>query len=81
MPKGKVVIGGGSRKMKNIRRKFKLGGRSSTLSALSLSTNDLLDRLYTTSNGRDKRTMIQVLHQRGIVDINGAIATMLFTRA
>ena len=73
MPKGKVQIGT-SRKSRNVRRKFKLGGRKQAVSALALSTDELLKKFESPSRGRDKGKIQQVLNMRGILDIKGAIA-------
>ena len=73
MPKGKVPIGQ-SRKMRSVQRKFKLGGRKQTVSALALSTDELLKKFESPSRARDKGKIQQVLNMRGILDIPAAIA-------
>lgn len=47
-----------------VRVKFKLGGRKSTVSALDLTTDELLERLA--KGGKDSGNITQVLDQRGI---------------
>lgn len=74
MPKAKVANERGSRKTRNAHSKFKLGGRKSNVSALSLSTDELLKKFDKPSRGRDKGKIQQVLHMRGILDIKGAVA-------
>jgi len=74
MPKGKQPLKAGSRKMINARRKFKLGGRKNSVSALSLSTDELLQKYEKPSRNRDKGKIQQVLAMRGIKDISAAIA-------
>jgi hypothetical protein len=51
MPKGKVQIGA-SRKTRNVTRKFKLGGRKQSVSALHLSTDELLQKFEKPSRNR-----------------------------
>lgn len=74
MPKGKQPIKAGSRQMINVRRKFKLGGRKNSVSALQLSVDELLAKYQKPSRNRDRAKVLQVLHMRGIKDIEGAIA-------
>lgn len=66
MPKGKILIPD-TRKMKTVKRKFKLGGRTSTTGARSLSTPELLKRFESPSRKRDRNKIQQVLQARGIV--------------
>ena len=73
MPKGKTAIGN-TRKMRSVRTKFKLGNRKSTVSALSLSTDELLDKFETPSYKKDRKNIGRVLVMRGIKDIPAAIA-------
>ena len=73
MPKGKAQLGA-TRKTTNVRRKFKLGGRKQSISALALSTDELLKKFASPSRGRDKGKIQQVLNMRGILDIPAAIA-------
>lgn len=73
MPKGKVVVGK-TRSTRNVRRKFKIGNRKSTNSALFMSTEELLERYP--KAGRDKPKIMQVLHMRRLTDaqIKGGVA-------
>ncbi len=73
MPKGKQAIGN-TRKMRNVRTKFKLGNRKSTVSALSLTTDELLSKWETPSYKKDRQNIGRVLILRGIKDIPAAIA-------
>ena len=65
MPKSRQQVRGGPTKYS--RTKFKIGGRSSTRSALHLTTEELQDLLAGGSTrGRDKQKIRQVLRMRGI---------------
>ena len=69
MPQGKTEIkkDGGRGKMVNIRKKFKIGGRGSTLSATQLSNTNLLERLTSnTTSGSDCQKIRQVLAKRNV---------------
>ena len=66
MPKGKIV-NPNTRKMKTVKRKFKLGGRTSTTGAPGLSTPELLKRFEDTSRKRDRNKIQQVLQARGVM--------------
>jgi hypothetical protein len=75
MPKGKVTVGvGPTRKLKNKRSKFKLGGRKSVISALELTTLTLLEKFEKPSVKRDRSNIIQVLAMRGITNPVTALA-------
>lgn len=65
MPKSKVLADSKTRKMVTKQVKFKLGNRKSTVSASSLSTDELRERFANGSNKRDRPNIAQVLHQRG----------------
>ena len=77
MPKGKVVVGK-TRNTRNVRTKFKLGGRKSNNSALTMTTDELIKRLANLSTGRERPKITQVLHKRGLSDqdIKGGIAAV-----
>ena len=63
MPKTRVASRKGQ-KPKPVQVPFKLGGRKSTVSALSLSNDELLERLA--KGGKDVRKIVQVLDARGV---------------
>ena len=67
MPKAKSQVEvNGTRRTVARRIKFKLGGRKSLKSALSLSTEELLEIVADKSAGRKRHKAGQVLTQRGI---------------
>ena len=67
MPKAKTQVEvNGTRKTIARRIKFKLGGRKSLKSALSLSTAELLEIVADKSAGRKRHKAGQVLTQRGV---------------
>lgn len=66
MPKGKIMDPA-SRKSTSVQRKFKLGGRKNTIGALSLNNDELLKRYESTSRGRDRNKIQQVLQARGVL--------------
>lgn len=59
-PRGSVV-----QKADPLRFKFKLGGRKSSTSALSMSTKALVEKLNT-AQGKDKQKIVQVLNMRNV---------------
>lgn len=66
MPKGKLIVGD-TRKMKIVQRKFKLGGRTNTVGALTLSTPELLKKFEEPLRKRDRNKIQQVLQARGVM--------------
>ena len=66
MPKGKEGIKG-TRRMKTVQRKFKLGGRKNTIGAQALSTLELLKKFEHPSRKRDRNKIQQVLQARGVM--------------
>jgi hypothetical protein len=63
MPKATLPQGAGNKPLK-ITRKFKMGGRKSNLSGLSLSTDELIAKLET-ANGRTKQKIQAIFDIRG----------------
>lgn len=57
--------GGSAAKSDPLRFKFKLGGRKSSTSALTMSTEALVEK-FKTAPGKDKRKIMQVLHRRNV---------------
>lgn len=72
MPKNRVIRSKG-RKPDPVTTSFKLGGRKSGVSALSLSTEELLERLA--KGGKEVVKIVQVLDQRGVVRTKKVEAT------
>jgi hypothetical protein len=65
MPKSRAPAGKGQ-KNKPVTVKFKLGGRKSTLSALSLSTDELKARLENDNYSKERNKILKVLSDRGV---------------
>jgi hypothetical protein len=63
MPKATLPQGAGKKPLK-ITRKFKMGGRKSNLSGLSLSTDGLIAKLES-ANGRTKQKIQAIFDMRG----------------
>ena len=59
-PRGSVI-----QKADSLRFKFKLGGRKSPTSALSMSTKELLEK-FDGAKGKDKQKIMKVLHLRKV---------------
>ena len=64
MPKSRTAAAKGQKAVP-LQVPFKLGGRKSTVSALRLSTDELLERLA--KGGKDVSKITTVLDQRGVV--------------
>ncbi len=73
MPKGTIEVKKGDRRIRQrVRTKFKLGNRKSTKGAHDVPTDELV-KLYTNGTPRDRATIRQVLHTRG-VDLDTEVA-------
>lgn len=68
MPKVRKSAGGHRRKPLVVRISHKIGNRKSSVSAVLLSTADLLERLP--KAGRDKTMIERVLRNRGVTEFN-----------
>jgi len=64
MPKASIMIPG-SRKMRKVNAKFKIGNRKSNIAGLSLTTEQLLEKFDSTTRGRDRQKIAQILGRRG----------------
>jgi len=58
--------GGSSAKSDPARFKFKICGRKSSTSALSLSSDELLKKFFAPGKTKDRQKIQQVLHMRGV---------------
>ena len=64
MPKSRTALKG--KKPTYTRKKFKLGGRKSSISGLELSTEELIEKFKNPTFNKDKLKIIQILQSRGI---------------